>query len=80
MEYRIPVGTTVDYVSVWTVDTEGHQTMVCDYWTWTSPAHPSGIRFNGKFSLAAVGMALDFILINQNQVTRPADACPEGLL
>jgi len=26
-----------------------------------------------------LGQALDFILKNQDQFTRPADACPEGL-
>ena len=28
---------------------------------------------------APLGLALDFILMNQDQFTRPADACPEGL-
>jgi len=69
----------VDYVSVWSVNAEGEQNMVCDYWTWTSSAHPSGIRFNNKFHSNQLGLALDFILMNQDQFTRPADACPEGL-
>jgi hypothetical protein len=79
VEYRSAVGTAVDYLSIWSVDAEGKQNMVCDYWTWTSSAHPSGIRFTGKFSSAPLGLALDFILMNQDQFTRPADACPEGL-
>ena len=79
VEYRTAVGTEVDYLSIWLVDAEGHQKMVCDYWTWTSLAHPSGIRFTGKYSSHPLGLALDFILMNQGQFTRPADACPEGL-
>jgi hypothetical protein len=79
VEYRSAVGTAVDYLSIWSVDAEGHQNMVCDYWTWTSSAHPSGIRFTGKFQSHQLGLALDFILLNQDQFTRPADACPEGL-
>jgi hypothetical protein len=79
VEYRSAVGTAVDYLSVWSVDGEGKQQMVCDYWTWTSSAHPSGIRFNDKFHSQPLGLALDFILMNQDQFTRPADACPEGL-
>jgi hypothetical protein len=79
VEYRNVSGTTVDYVSVWSVNAEGEQDMVCDYWTWTSSAHPSGIRFNNEFHSPQLGLALDFILMNQDQFTRPADACPEGL-
>ena len=49
VEYRCEPGTSLDYLNVWSVDAEGHQNRVCDYWTWTSSAHPSGIRFNNKF-------------------------------
>jgi hypothetical protein len=79
VEYRSAPGTMVDYLSIWSVDAEGHQNRVCEYWTWTSSAHPSGIRFDNKFQSPALGLALDFILMNQDQFTRPADACPEGL-
>ena len=61
------------------MDAEGKQKMVCDYWTWTSSAHPGGIRFTGDFSSQPSGRGLDFILVDQDQFTRPADACPEGL-
>jgi len=80
LEYRSAVGTAVDYLSIWSVDAEGHQNMVCGYWTWTSSAHPSGISFKDKFQSHPLGLALDFILMNQDQFTRPADACPEGLV
>jgi len=79
VEYRSAVGTAVDHLSIWSVDAECKQNMVCDYWTWTSSAHPSGICFNGKIQSQQLGLALDFILMNQDQFTRPADACPAGL-
>ncbi len=79
VEYSTAVGTAVDNLSIWSVNAEGKQNKVCDYWTWTSAAHPSGIRFNGKFQSPQLSLALDFILMNQDQFTRPTDACPEGL-
>jgi hypothetical protein len=79
VEYRCEPGTSLDYLSVWSVNAEGEQNMVCDYWTWTSSAHPSGICFKNKFHSPQLGLALDFILINQDQFTRRADACREGL-
>jgi hypothetical protein len=77
--FQSAVGTAVDYLSVWSVDAEGCQRMLCEYWTWNSPAHASGISFKGGFTSPRLGTALDFILRNQKQFTRPADACPEGL-
>jgi hypothetical protein len=79
VEYRSAVGTAVDYLSVWSVNAEGKQNKVCDYWTWTSSAHSSGMCFIDKFQSQPLGRALDFILMNQDQFTRPADACPDGL-
>jgi hypothetical protein len=79
VEFRSAVGTAVDYLSIWSVDAEGHQSMLCDYWTWTSSAHTSGIAFKKEFNSPRLGLALDFILMNQNQFTRAADACPDAL-
>ena len=79
VEYRSAPGIAVDYLSIWSVNDEGKQNMVCDYWTWTSSAHPSGTRFNNQFHSHQLGLALDFILMNQGQFTRRADACRDGL-
>jgi hypothetical protein len=79
VEYRCEPGTSVDYVNVWSVNAESQQQMVCDYWTWTSPAHPSGIRFSNGFQSDQLGQALDFIMKNQGQFTRRADASRDGL-
>lgn len=77
--FQSAVDTAVVYQSIWSVDAEGREGMLCDYWTWTSSAHSSGISFKKEFSSPRLGKALDFILMNQNQFTRPVDACPEGL-
>jgi hypothetical protein len=62
VEYRCEPGTSLDYLSVWSVNAEGEQNMVCDYWTWTSSAHPSGVRFSNRFHSDQLGKTLDFIL------------------
>ena len=79
VEYRCEPGTSLDYLSIWSVNAEGEQNMVCDYWTWTSSAHPSGVRFSNRFHSDQLGQTLDFILMNQDQFTRRADACRDGL-
>jgi hypothetical protein len=79
VEYRCEPGASLDYLNVWSVGAGGKQDLVCDYWTWTSPAHPSGIRFSSSFHSDQLGQALDFILMNQGQFTRRTDACRDGL-
>ena len=79
-EYRSAPGIAVDYLSIWSVNAEGEQNRMCDYWTWTSSAHASGTCFNSKFHSHQLGQALDCILMNQDKFTRPADACAEGLV
>jgi hypothetical protein len=79
VEFQNAAGKAVDYLSIWSVDAEAHQSMLCDYWTWVSSAHSSGISFKKDCRSQRLGQALDFILMNQNQFTRPSDACPEGL-
>lgn len=70
----------MDYLSVWSVRAEGDQHLVCDYWTWTSPAHASGVRFRNGYHSDQLARTLDFIMKNQDQFTRPADACRDGLV
>lgn len=80
VEYRSELGTLLDYLSIWSVRAEGHQYLVCDYWTWTSQAHPSGIRFRNGHHSDQLAQALDFIMKNQDQFTRPPDAFRNGLV
>ena len=80
VEYRCEPGTSLGYLSVWSVRAGGEQDLVCDYWTWTSSAHPSGVRFCNRFHSDQLGQTLDFILMNQDQFTRRADACRDGLV
>ena len=80
VEYQCEPGTALDYLSVWSVRAEGYQYLVCDYWTWTSAAHPSGVRFRNKHYSDQLAQTLGFIMKNQDQFTRPADACRDGLV
>jgi hypothetical protein len=79
VEYQCEPGASLVYLNVWSVDADDHQHRVCEYWTSPSSAHPSGICYNSKFQSLQLSQALDFILMNQGQFTRPADACRDGL-
>ena len=80
VEYECEPGASLDYLSVWAVKAGGYQDLVCDYWTWTSPAHASGVRFTNGFHSDGLGQSLDFIMKNQDQFTRPVDACRHGFV
>jgi hypothetical protein len=80
VEYLCVPGTALDYLSVWSVRAEGEQDLVCDYWTWTSSAHLSGVRFRNGYLSDLLAQSLDLIMKNQDQFTRDADACRNGLV
>jgi hypothetical protein len=80
VEYRAEPGTPLDYVTVWSSKGEGYLYLVCDYWTWSSSAHPSGVRFSNRHYSDQLAQALDFIMKNQDQFTRRATACRDGLV
>ena len=80
VEYHCEPGTSLDYLQIWSDRGGGYQHLVCDYWTWTSPAHPSGVRFTNGYHSEGLGQTLDFIMKNQDQFTRRADACRDGLI
>ena len=65
VEYECEPGATLDYLSVWAAKAEGYQNLVCDYWTWTSSAHASGVRFTNGYHSDGLGQTLDFIMKNQ---------------
>ena len=73
VEYESKQGKPMDSLSVWTVRSWGYQDRVCDYWTCASPAHPMGVRFSNSYHSDALAAALDFVMKNQDQFTRPAD-------
>lgn len=80
VEYQCEPGTPLDYLGVWAVRARGYQDLVCDYWTWASSAHPSGVRFRNGHSSDQLTDSLTFILQNQDQFTRRTDACRDGLV
>lgn len=79
VEYQSDPGTSLDYLRVWSDRGGNYLHLVCDYWTWTSPAHPSGVRFSNGYFSEKLGQSLDLIMKNQDQFTRRADACRDGL-
>ena len=80
VEYQCEPGTSLDYLRVWAARPGGSNDLVCDYWTWTSSAHASGVRFTNGYYSDTLALTLDFIMRNQDQFTRPADACRDGLI
>jgi hypothetical protein len=79
VEYRCGPGTSLDYLSVWSVRAAGEQYLVCDYRSSTSSARPGGVRFRNGHHSDELAQTLDFIMKNQDQFTSPADACRDGL-
>jgi hypothetical protein len=80
VEYLCDPGQPLDNLSVWSVRAGGYQDLVCDYWTRTSANHPSGATFGDRHRSDKLGQALDFVMKNQGQFTRPPDACRNGLV
>lgn len=80
VEYRAEPGAALDDVSVWLVRGGHEQELVCAYWTRTSSAHPSGVRFSNGHWSDQLAQTLDRIMKNQDQFTRRADACRDGLV
>jgi len=80
VEYEGEPGTSLDYLRIWSDRGGGYRRLVCEYWTWTSPAHSSALRFTDGYHSDELGETLDFIMKNQDQFTRRADACRNGRL
>jgi len=80
VEYQGAPGAPLDYLRIWSDRGGGYQRLVCDYWTWTSPAHPCGVRFTNGYHSDGLGQTLDFIMKNQDGFTRRTDACRDGLV
>jgi len=70
----------LDNVSVWSAKAWGYHDLLCDYWTSSSPAHPSGVCFKNGHGSDKLADSLGFIMKNQNQFTWPADAGSNGLV
>jgi hypothetical protein len=80
VEYLSEPGSPVDHLSVWSVRAGGYQDLVCDFWASTSVAHASGASFGNRHSSDKLAANLDFIMKNQGQFTRAADAGRHGLV
>jgi hypothetical protein len=80
VEYQCEPGTSLDHVSVWSSKAWGYHDLVCDYWTRTSPTHPSSVHFRNEYYSDTLAETLEFVMKNQDQFTRPSDACRHGLV
>jgi len=80
VEYQGKPGTSLDNVSVWSAKAWGYHDLLCDYWTSSSLAHPSGVCFKNGHGSDKLADSLGFIMRNQDQFTRPADAGRNGLV
>lgn len=78
VEYLCEPGTALDHVSVWSVRAQGYQDLVCDYWTRIPSAHPTSTCFENGYYSDQLARTLEFIMSNQGQFTRPADAGRHG--
>src|SRR5215472_15069805 len=79
VEYQREPGTSLDYLSVWSVRARGYEHLVCDRWTRTSSAHPT-VAFRNKHDSDSLAQTLDFVMKNQDQFTHRTDACRHGLV
>jgi hypothetical protein len=80
VEYLCEAGSPLDHLSVWSVRAGGYQDLLCDFWASASLAHPSGACFGNRHSSDKLAETFDFIMKNQGQFTRPADAGRHGLV
>ena len=80
VEYQGKSGISLDRVSVWHAKAWGYHDLVCDYWTSASSVHPSGASFKNGYSSDKLAETVGFIMKNQDQFTRQADAGDHGLI
>jgi hypothetical protein len=80
VEYQRDPGTPLAYLRIWAAMPGGSNDLVCDYWTWASSAHARGVHFTNGYHSDTLALTLDFVMRNQDQFTRPVDACRDGLV
>lgn len=80
VEYQGKSGTSLDRVSVWSAKDWGYHDLLCDYWTSASSAHASGLCSKDGYASDKLAETLGFVMKNQHQFTRPADAGDHGLI
>lgn len=74
VEYRHESQSLLDHVTLWADKGKGYCDRVCDYWTWASAAHTSGIRFWRGHDSNELARSLDFILKHQDRFREPTTA------
>jgi hypothetical protein len=74
VEYQCESKSPLDHVTIWLDKGKGYSDRVCDYRTWTSPAHPRTMRFWKGHDSEQLTRALGFIMQNQDRFTSPNTA------
>ncbi len=80
VEYQADPGKPLADVSIWVTNGTGCRNLVCDYSRRVSPTHADRMRFANGYYSKDLGENLNFILNNQNNFSRRADACRDGLV
>jgi hypothetical protein len=80
VEYLWEAGSPLDHLNVWSVRAGGYQDLVCEFRASASLAPLRGACFGDRHSSDKLAATLDFIMRNQGQFRRPADAGLHGLV
>jgi len=80
VEYLCEPKTTLDHLSLWSSRANGHQYLICNYWTWASSDHPAGLHFERLYDSEQLVRTLGFVMGNQALFTRSGDAGRHGLV
>jgi hypothetical protein len=69
VEYHVGTENSIEYLKIWSANTRGYLSLVCDYAVaWHRP-NGAGARFSNGFHSRDLGRFLDSILMNQNLFT-----------
>jgi hypothetical protein len=69
VEYHVGTENSIEYLKIWSANTRGYLSLVCDYAVaWHRP-NGAGARFANGFHSRDLGRFLDSILMNQNLFT-----------
>lgn len=66
VEYHVGTESSIEYLKIWSANTRGYLSLVCDYVIAMHRPNGAGARFSNGFHSRDLGRFLDSILMNQN--------------
>lgn len=66
VEYHVGPEHSIEYLKIWSANTRGYLSLVCDYAVAVHRPNGAGARFSNGFHSRDLGRFLDSILMNQN--------------